>query len=590
MKEATDNNKPGLSRLIELAGHKKGKLTGAVVLATLGTLLGFVPFVVIYLVAVALLTPPIEEAYIWNLALIALGATIARFVMVYFSLILSHMAAFEILFGIKRSLVDKLGRLPLGYLSTRTSGGVKKIISEDVDRIELFIAHHVPDVVSGVVLPIVTVIFLFTIDWRLALAALIPIPLAFIAMSRAYQESASKSMKGYYDALEKMNGIIIEYVRGMPVVKVFNQTARSFSRLQDSVYGYRDYVNRWTREVAPAFTAFGVCINLPILFILPPGIWFYITGSLELPVLILFLILGVGYMYGMMKMMMFAGFWRQINEGVERIDAILNEPDLPSPQNPKIPDEYSVRFNEVKFAYGKNPVLTGVSFDAPAGTVTALVGPSGAGKSTAAQLIPRFWDVDAGSISIGGVDIREIDPEKLMDMVSFVFQDLFMFHDTIEENIRMGNAQVAKEEVIAAARAAQADDFIRSLPDGYDTITGSGGTYLSGGEQQRIILARAILKNAPIIVLDEATAFADPENESRIQEAFSHLMREKTVIIIAHRLSTIADANQIVVIDDGRVAECGHHEELLEKDGLYARMWNAHISARTWRLSTGGAV
>ncbi|WP_172673849.1 ABC transporter ATP-binding protein [Methanogenium cariaci] len=561
-------------------------------LATLGTLLGFVPFVVIYLVAVALLTPPIEEAYIWNLALIALGATIARFVMVYFSLILSHMAAFEILFGIKRSLVDKLGRLPLGYLSTRTSGGVKKIISEDVDRIELFIAHHVPpDVVSGVVLPIVTVIFLFTIDWRLALAALIPIPpLAFIAMSRAYQESASKSMKGYYDALEKMNGIIIEYVRGMPVVKVFNQTARSFSRLQDSVYGYRDYVNRWTREVAPAFTAFGVCINLPILFILPPGIWFYITGSLELPVLILFLILGVGYMYGMMKMMMFAGFWRQINEGVERIDAILNEPDLPSPQNPKIPDEYSVRFNEVKFAYGKNPVLTGVSFDAPAGTVTALVGPSGAGKSTAAQLIPRFWDVDAGSISIGGVDIREIDPEKLMDMVSFVFQDLFMFHDTIEENIRMGNAQVAKEEVIAAARAAQADDFIRSLPDGYDTITGSGGTYLSGGEQQRIILARAILKNAPIIVLDEATAFADPENESRIQEAFSHLMREKTVIIIAHRLSTIADANQIVVIDDGRVAECGHHEELLEKDGLYARMWNAHISARTWRLSTGGAV
>jgi len=581
---------PGLFRLIELAGQRKGKLTASAVLAAIGTLFGFVPFIVIYLVAVALLSPPIDEAYVWDLALIALGATIGRFILMYFSTVLSHMAAFEILFGIKRSIMEKIGCLPLGYLNTRTSGGVKKIITEDVDRIELFIAHHIPDVVSGVVLPVVTLIFLFTVDWRLALVSLIPIPLAFIAISYAYRESESKSMKGYFSALDEMNGIIVEYVRGMPVIKVFNQTVDSFSRLKASVYKYRDYVNRWTRECVPAFSAFAVCVNLPILFILPAGLWFYITGTLQMPVLILFLILGVGYMGGMMKMMMFGGLWRQIGEGLSRIDAILNEPELPAPENPKIPDEYSVEFRDVTFSYGSEPVLSGVHFVAPAGSVTALVGPSGAGKSTAAQLIPRFWDIDSGSITIGGVDIRDIPPEKLMDMVAFVFQDLFMFHDTIEENLRMGNKEALKEDVVAAARAAQADGFIRELPDGYDTVIGSGGTYLSGGEQQRIILARAILKDAPVIVLDEATAFADPENESRIQEAFSHLMRGKTVIVIAHRLSTIADAGRIVVIDGGRVEECGLHGELIKKGGLYARMWAAHIGARSWRLPGGGAA
>jgi ATP-binding cassette subfamily B protein IrtA len=581
---------PGLSRLIELAGQRKEKLTASAALAAAGTLFGFVPYIVIYLVAVALLSPPIDEAYVWNLALIALGATIARFVLMYFSTVLSHMAAFEILFGIKRSLMEKIGCLPLGYLNTRTSGGVKKIITEDVDRIELFIAHHIPDVVSGIVLPVVTILFLFTVDWRLALVSLVPVPLALIAMLHAYRESESKSMKGYFNALDEMNGIIVEYVRGMPVIKVFNQTVASFSRLRESVYNYRDYVVRWTRECVPAFSAFTVCINLPILFILPAGVWFFITGTLELPVLILFLILGVGYMSGMMKMMMFGGIWRQIGEGVSRIDAIMNEPELPAPEHPKIPDEYSVEFRDVFFSYGSEPVLSGVSFAAPAGSVTALVGPSGAGKSTAAQLIPRFWDVDSGSITVGGVDVRDIPPEKLMDMVSFVFQDLFMFHDTIEENIRMGNKKASKEEVAAAAGAAQADGFIRELPDGYDTVIGSAGTYLSGGEQQRIILARAILKDAPVIVLDEATAFADPENESKIQAAFANLMKGKTAIVIAHRLSTITDAGRIVVIDDGEVEECGRHEELLEKTGLYARMWEAHTSARRWRLSSGGAA
>lgn len=580
---------PGLSRLIEIAGEKKRKLTGSAVLAAIGTLLGFVPFIVIYLVAVALLSPPIDEAYVWDLALIALAATTGRFVLMYFSTVLSHMAAFEILFGIKRSIMEKIGHLPLGYLNTRTSGGIKKIITEDVDRIELFIAHHIPDVVSGVVLPVVTIIFLFTVDWRLALVSLVPVPLAFIAMSYAYRESESKSMKGYFVALEEMNGIIVEYVRGMPVIKVFNQTVDSFSRFKESVYRYRDYVNRWTRECVPAFSAFTVCVNLPILFILPAGIWFYVNGTLQMPDLILFLILGVGYMSGMMKMMMFGGLWRQIGEGLSRIDAILNEPELPVPENPKIPDGYSVEFRDVTFSYGSEPVLSGVSFTAPEGDVTALVGPSGAGKSTAAQLIPRFWDIDSGSITIGGVDIRDIPPEKLMDMISFVFQDLYMFHDTVEENIRMGNKEASKDDVIAAARAARADTFISELPGGYDTVIGSGGTYLSGGEQQRIILARAILKDAPVIVLDEATAFADPENESKIQEAFSHLMTGKTAIVIAHRLSTIADAGRIVVIDNGRVEECGRHGELLEEGGLYSRMWAAHMSARNWRLSSGGA-
>lgn len=577
-------------RLLSFAGRRKWTLCASILLSAIGTVLGFVPFVVIYLIITALLAPPVDGSYIGSLAVVVLAAALGRVVFMYFSAVLSHVAAFDILFRIKRELIRKIGSLPLGFLNTRTSGAVRKIVTEDVDRIELFLAHHLPDTVSGVLLPVLAVIYMVTVDWRMALVALIPLPLALFSMSFAWRETESRSMKTYYDALERMNGTIVEYVRGMPVVKIFNQTTRSFSRLSESVRTYRDFVVAWTREIASSYSAFCVCVNLPLLFILPAGLWFFLMGSLSIPQLVLFLILGTGYTSFMMKMAMFSGIWRQITEGIERIDEILDQPGLPVAANPRMPEDHTIEFSHVTFSYGSRPAVADVSFTAPEGSVTALVGPSGSGKSTIAQLVPRFWDADEGAITVGGVDIREIPPESLMDMVAFVFQDAFLFHETIEENIRMGRTDRSFDDVVAAARAAQADGFIRSLPQGYKTVIGSGGTYLSGGEQQRIVLARAIFKNAPIVILDEATAFADPENEFRIQQAIDSLLKDRTVIMIAHRLSTIARADQILVLERGRIREAGRHEALIESDGLYARMWRSHEKARTWRFSAGGAA
>lgn len=576
--------------MLSFAGRRRWIISAAILLAVIGTICGFIPFVIIYLITVSLLTPPIDEAYIWSLAWIVLLASVGRVVFMYISAMLSHIAAFDTLFGIKNELLQKIGTLPLGFLNKRTSGSVKKIIGEDVDKIELFIAHHLPDTVSGVVLPILAVLFMFTIDWRMALIALIPVPIAMYLMARSFTQTRTRSMKIYYDALERMNGAIVEYVRGMPVVKVFNQTTRSFTRLSDSVTTYRDYVIAWTKEVAPAFAMFGVAINLPLLLILPAGIWFMIQGSLSMPELILFLILGTGYTSSMLKMTYFSGIWKQITEGIGRIDDILCQPELSVPSTEKTPKDYSIAFNNVTFSYGTKPVIEEISFESPEKSLTALVGPSGSGKSTIAQLIPRFWDIKSGSITIGGVDIKDIHPERLMDMVAFVFQDAFLFHETIEENIRMGNAEFSQDKVIQAAKAAQAHEFIMNLPDGYNTIIGSNGTHLSGGEQQRIILARAIFKDAPIVILDEATAFADPENEYRIQLAINSLLKERTVLMIAHRLSTIARADQILVLEKGRISESGRHDSLLTHNGLYARMWKSHAAARSWRFNTGGAA
>lgn len=577
-------------RLLSFAGRRKWTLFSSVFLSVISTVFGFIPFVVIYLITIELLDPPIDLSYIGYLAIVMLVASFGRIIFIYFSAVLSHISAFDILFGIKRELIQKIGSLPLGFLNNRTTGGVRKIVTEDVDRIELFLAHHLPDTISAMLLPLFAVLFMFTVDWRMALVALIPLPLAIASMMIMWRETDSHSMKNYFDALEEMNGTIVEYVRGMPVVKIFNQTARTFTRLSESVRKYRTFVIEWTREVAPTYSAFSVCVNLPLLFILPAGIWFYLTGSLTIPQLVLFLILGTGYTSFMMKMAMFSGVWKQITEGISRIDEILDQPELPVGRDPAVPYEYTIAFTDVTFSYSSQPAVSGVSFTVPEGSITALVGPSGSGKSTIAQLIPRFRDVDEGSITIGGIDVREIPSELLMDMVAFVFQDAFLFNETIEENIRMGRSDKSFEDVVAAALTAQADDFICSLPDGYQTIIGSEGTYLSGGEQQRIVLARAIFKDAPIVILDEATAYADPENESRIQQAINSLLKDRTVIMIAHRLSTIAHADQILVLDNGRIHEIGKHTDLILVDGLYARMWQSHTKARSWRFATGGAA
>jgi len=593
MTDENKKNKQGFMRLLEIAGQKKWKLFISGFLAIISAVLTLAPFIIIYLVMVKLLDTsfgPKDYGYICKLAWIAVGAIIARFIIFFISNMFSHLAAFDILYGLRINLAKHMGGLSMGYFTERSSGEIKKILSEDVELIELFIAHHIPDLVAGVVLPLLTIGYLFIIDWRMALIALIPLPIAIILYIAMLGGSEFKNLiRKWHDYMEKMNGTIIEYIRGMPVVKIFNQTVISFRRFKDSVYGYRDFTSAWCKKGTPPWAAFTVITGSSLFFLLPFGIWFYLKGTIELPALFLFLMLGSGYMIPLLRVGMVGNLITRINEGVKRIDKIFSEPKMPDAVMPKIPENNNIDFKNVSFSYTEKEILHDISFGAKEGTVTALVGPSGAGKTTIAHLIPRMWDIDNGEILIGGVNIRDIPWEKLMDRVGFVFQDIFMFSDTVYENIRMGMEGVHDEDIIRAAKAAQCHEFIEGLPEKYNTIIGEAGTiHLSGGERQRIALARIILKNAPIVVLDEAIAYADAENEVKIQSAFAEIMKGKTVIVIAHRLSTIADADQIIVIDEGRIAEKGTHTELVKSGKLYKRMWDAHTSAREWTLDLKG--
>jgi len=395
-------------------------------------------------------------------------------------------------------------------------------------------------------------------------------------------------MKGYYDAREKVNSAIIEYTQGMAVIKAFNQTVESFGKYKDSIEGYRDYMEKWAKRWIPSWAIFSVVVVANLIVILPVGTWLYISGSLSMPTLILFLILGIGFSAPLIKIQTFSSYFVQVLEGEKRINGILTEKPLLEPEIDKIPSKFEIKFQGVHFSYNETEVLHDVNFVVPKNTVTALVGPSGAGKTTIARLIPRFWDVDTGEISIGGINIEDMNTENLMALVAFVFQDVILFNDTVYENIRMGREEASEEDVINAAKMAHCHEFISALPEGYQTIVGEQGAKLSGGEKQRISISRAILKDAPIIILDEATAFVDPENEELIQDAIEKLAYGKTLIIIAHRLSTVTEADQIIVLDEGKIVEKGTHEELIQAGNLYSRMWDAHVSAQDWKIETDG--
>jgi ATP-binding cassette subfamily B protein len=590
--------KTGLLRLLEIAGRKKWWLFGSMVLGIIATIALFVPFIAIYLIIIELAgngtdLAAIDQSYVYRLGFISLGAVGAFGVFLYASVILSHIAAFNILYEIRIKLADKLSRLPMGYFTKKTTGEIKKVMSEDVERLEVFIAHHIPDVTSAIVFPLLLIIYLFIVDWRLALAALVPFPIAIAFQVIMFASPAMKERyKQYHDALEKMNATVIEYVRGMPVVKVFNQSVDAFVRLKKDIFTYRDFTKGITKQFSTTYPGFLTIISSSLFFIIPVAT-FLLTRSPSyedfIPKVFLFMVLGGGMFFPLFKLMWIGGFLREASIGVDRIDNILLSPEIPEPNKSRMPrDASSIEFKNVTFAYDDTPVLKDISFTSKPNTITALVGPSGAGKTTIGLLIARFWDIHKGKIKVGGVGIDEIRTEDLMDHVSFVFQDGFMFFDTIEENIRMGNKTASKEAVITAAKAAHCHEFIKILPQGYKTLVGEGGTYLSGGEQQRIALARAILKDSPIVVLDEATAYADPENEAKILASFAELTKGKTVIVIAHRLSTITNADQILVIDKGTVVERGKHDELISKKGLYLRMWEAYSRSRDWTIDVKG--
>ncbi|MEM8965259.1 MAG: ABC transporter ATP-binding protein, partial [Bacteroidota bacterium] len=529
--------KDGIARLLEIAGRKKYQLALSGLLAVLHAGLALVPYILVHYILKELVNPPLDTELVQRYLGWAIGAGVGSYALLYASGMTSHVAAFNILYELRQQTAAKLGQLPLGFIGTYSSGALKKIIADDIERIENFIAHQIPDFVKGFTLPVVTIGYLFYVDWRLAAISFVPLLVLAVWMPLVFRSAYTKEMmKKHHQAQEDMNSGIVEFVRAMPVMKIFAQTADSFRQYSGSVNEYDTMARQWMRKSSPPFAVFMSFMSNATLPVLVLGTYLYLQNGITFAALVLFLILGVGYIKPMFALANMGMQITLINRGVQRMDDILQHPIQSAGKQPTHFSDHSIEFRQVSFAYAEEiKVLDDISFTMPAGTITALVGPSGAGKSTAAQLVARFWDVQEGEILIGGVNIQTIPVATLMQQVSFVFQDSFMFQETMYENIRMGQDK-SEEEIIAAAQAAQCHAFISQLPQGYQTRFGAQGVHLSGGEQQRIQLARAILKDAPILILDEATAFSDPENEYLIQQAFGRFIQDKTVIIIAHRL------------------------------------------------------
>lgn len=599
------NEKPkkGMARLLELAATKKPLMIGSVILSSLASIASFIPYIAIYLMVKEILSvfPDVKDLNA-TMALryggMAFGGVILNIVLYFLALICSHLAAFGTLYELKVNFATHLAKVPLGLHVIVGSGKLRKIMDENIEKIEEFIAHQLPDIVAAFVAPVVMVVILFAVDWRLGLASLIGVLLAFaIQLSLYGNEGAKKMMNQYQRSLEDMNNATVEYIRGIAVVKAFKQTVYSFRRLHDTIKEYTNMVIPYTLSWENSFSAFVTLINNIYLFLIPVGI---LIGrntadyNLFAAKMIFYMIFVPSIAAILMKVMYVNSNSMRILNGVEAMDSLLAEPEMPQPQKSEHVKNYQIEFKNVTFSYDKSKemlALNDVDFAARQGEVTAIVGASGSGKSTIAHLIPRFFDVTDGEITLGGVDVRRMETSYLMEQVSFVFQDVFLFKQSIRDNIRLGNPDAGDEQIVEAAKAAQCHEFIEKLPKGYDTVIGTKGVHLSGGEKQRVAIARAIVKDAPVIVLDEATAFSDPENEHLIQKAFEKLMKNKTVVIIAHRLSTIRSANKIVVMDDGKVLEEGTHEQLLALKGKYAHMWKTYNETASWTMKgKGGAV
>ncbi|MBI1298513.1 ATP-binding cassette domain-containing protein [bacterium] len=576
---------------------RKGGLILAGLLSTVAGALALAPYLVAYFVAIEVFTKPLGEIdadHILRLALIALIAAVVKGMALLGAEAASHVAAYRILYDIRLALARKMGGLPLGWFNQRSTGVVKKVIHEDTEQLEVGLAHVTPDVIGGVAITIFTTVALFIIDWRMALVTMAVTPLAIAVFS--WQLSRLAIMGEYERETAQMNATVIQYINGMKVIKAFTLATQRFAKLRASIQRMRDLYDKMAARLGIAYQLMFVLLRVgAVIVVAPVGLWFYQSGSLDLPTYLFFLLISMTYNRPVLNVIFHgATAVYQIKYAADRVGEIFNAAALTEPANPQRPQNHTIEFKDVSFSYGDpadsagqaSTVLKGVSFTAPVGTMTALVGPSGAGKTTIARLIPRFWDVTGGDIQIGGVSIKEMPIEALMDHVAFVFQDVFLFNDSIYENIRVGKPNATRDEIIAAATAARCHDFIMEL-GGYDYQVGENGMRLSGGQKQRISVARALLKDAPIIVLDEATAFVDPENESQIQAAIGELTAGagKTLIVIAHRLSTITGADQILLIDDGRIAAAGTHAELLAQSELYKSMWQAHADAQGWQFS-----
>lgn len=583
-----------ISRLMGYAGKHRYFTYASWLLAVISALIALLPFVYIWKIIKEVLdvAPNFSSATgLVHNGIMAMIFAIVSFLVYISALMCSHLAAFRVATNMRVAVTEHIAKLPLGFADSFGSGKLRKIINDSTGATETYLAHQLPDKYAALATPVGLLVLLFVFDWRLGLLSLIPVVLAFLVMSSMTGKHMAEKMKQYNNALENMSNEAVEYVRGIPVVKTFGQSVFSFKKFKSTIDEYQKWVVAYTKDMRVPMMFYTAAINGVFAFLIAGALWFTADGVTNgfLLNLIFYIVITPVISLTLTKMMYMSENNMIVKDALERIDGVLSVSPMSESETPEYPADSSVELNDVHFSYdGKNEVIRGVSMNIGAGQTVALVGPSGGGKSTLAGLIARFFDVKSGSIKVGGSDIREIPKEELMNAVSFVFQDSKLIKATIAENVKLGKPDATDEEVAAALHTAQCDDIIQKLPDGADTVIGTKGVFLSGGERQRIAIARAVLKNAPVIILDEATAFADPDNEAKVQKAFSELSKGKTVIMIAHRLSTVANADCIYVIKDGLIAESGRRDELLEKNGVFAEMWKEYAASVEWKVAKEG--
>lgn len=565
--------------ILHFAGQCRGRLTASVLLAILGSACGVVPYLAVTQIIIRILGKNYDLVPIGLLALLALLGYLGGTWLNTASTMLSHRSAFMILKNIRTELTAKLSRVPMGTILDTPSGNFKTLLVDTVEKLELPLAHMIPELTANILIPVLMLLYLFVLDWRIALISLITIPIGlfcYMGMMKDYEKRYCRVLT----AGKNMDAAIVEYVGGIEVIKAFNQSSSSYGKYADAVKENEAAKATWFKQTNGFYVA-GISI-MPscLLGVLPLGAWLFQSGSLTAPVFIACIILALGLVKPLIQALQYTDSLAMVDSTVQEIAGMLEEKEIKRPLEPVPLENSNISFREVSFSYGDTEVLHQISFDAAPCGMTAIVGPSGSGKSTVARLIASFWEADSGEVQIGGVDVRRLPLKQVMDLVSYVSQDNFLFHLSVKENIRIGRPGASDEEVIVAAKQASCHDFITALPQGYDTLAGEGGSSLSGGERQRIAIARAILKNSPVVILDEATAFTDPENEAVIQASINELVQGKTLIVIAHRLSTITAADKILVMNNGRIEAEGTHDALLKSCPLYRELWQAHISAR----------
>ena len=583
-----------LSRLMGYAGNYRYFTYASWVLSAVSALVALVPFVYIWKILRDVLNAAPDYAQAVNIPhygwMAVLFAVLAYLIYIT-ALMCSHLSAFRVATNLRLEVSEHLATLPLGFTETFGSGKLRKIIHESTGAAETFLAHQLPDKYNAMATPIGLLVLLLVFDWRLGLLSLVPVALGFVIMSAMTGRRMADKMRQYGNALESMSNEAVEYVRGIPVVKTFGQSVFSFKKFKATIDEYEKWVIAYTKELRMPMMLYTAAINGVFAFLIVGGLLFTRNGvtSEFLLNLLFYIIITPVISLTLTRIMYMSENELVVADALARVDSVLDAEPVPENDHPRHPKDASVSLKDVHFSYdGKTDVIKGVSLKIQPGQMVAFVGPSGGGKSTLANLICRFFDVQSGSVRVGGADVRDIPKEELMDTISFVFQNSRLLKGSILDNVRLGRAQATEAEVLAALKAAQCMDIVEKFPEGIHTVIGTKGVYLSGGEQQRIAIARAMLKNAPILLLDEATAFADPDNEVRVQAAFAQLAKGKTVIMIAHRLSTVANADCIYVVQDGQIAESGTKDELCAQNGLFARMWQDYQASVQWKVAKEG--